>query len=263
MLERILQNIEQQINAVGTLSFVLDLVLCIACIVFIFIVFSRFIPKKYLVFGAIFYIVGFMASFLFGFTFFKDVLVVGFLSFMVLGIVFYVPEVKKAKITRNAKSSRNYVSTEDAKEELIDTLIKTISHLSERHIGAIITLEKEKSLNAFIEKAVKLDALVSFELLDTIFFKNTALHDGAVIIRGNRIVCASAFYPSSEKADIPQHYGSRHRAAIGISEQTDAYTIVVSEETGEIATTINGTIAGDVSLEALRSSLSQQVVVHQ
>ena len=81
------------------------------------------------------------------------------------------------------------------KKKLINTLIKTIEHLSSRKIGAIITIEKEHNLNSFIDKAVKLDAIVSYELLNTIFFPNTALHDGAVIIRGNHIVCASAFLP--------------------------------------------------------------------
>ena len=116
-------------------------------------------------------------------------------------------------------------------------------------------------MNSFIDKAVKLDAIVSYELLNTIFFPNTALHDGAVIIRGNHIVCASAFLPSSDKNDIPQQYGSRHRAAIGISEVSDAFTIVVSEETGQIATTIGGTITGNVSLESLRVSLGQHIIV--
>ena len=157
--------------------------------------------------------------------------------------------------------NKQFITTEERKKELIDTLIRTASHLSNRKVGAIITIEKEHNLNSLIEGSVKLDAEVTFELLETIFHPNTRLHDGAVIIRGDRIMCASAFYQPSQKKDIPQHYGSRHRAAIGISEQSDAFTIVVSEETGQIAVTIGGTITGNVSLDDLRTALNQQLIV--
>ena len=161
----------------------------------------------------------------------------------------------------SGKQNKQFITTEERKKELIDTLIRTASHLSNRKVGAIITIEKEHNLNSLIEGSVKLDAEVTFELLETIFHPNTRLHDGAVIIRGDRIMCASAFYQPSQKKDIPQHYGSRHRAAIGISEQSDAFTIVVSEETGQIAVTIGGTITGNVSLDDLRTALNQQLIV--
>ena len=164
-------------------------------------------------------------------------------------------------VNQKTKNNKNIGFNEEAKEELIETLIQTVEHLSARSIGAIITIEKEHSLNAYVDQAIRIDAVVSYELLNTIFFPNTALHDGAVIIRGNKIICASAYYPSCNKTDIPQSYGSRHRAAIGISEVSDAFTIVVSEETGKIATTIGGTITGGISLESLRASLTQHIIV--
>lgn len=177
-------------------------------------------------------------------------------------MIYYVPVYKQGAVKKVlGKPSKEFLSNEEVKEELIDSLIHAVDHLSNRKIGAIITIEKEHTLNTLVEGSVKLDALVSFELLETIFHPNTALHDGAVIIRGNRIKCASAFYQPSQKKDIPQHYGSRHRAAIGISEQSDAFTIIVSEETGHIAITIGGTITGNVSLDSLRTSLSQQLIV--
>ncbi len=182
------------------------------------------------------------------------------LSFMV--ILYYLPEYKKLFTQKNiGKPSKEFLSNQEVKNELIETLIKAVDHLASRKIGAIITIEREHTLNTLVEGSVKLDALVTFELLETIFHPNTALHDGAVIIRGDRIKCASAFYTPSTKKDIPQHYGSRHRAAIGISEQSDAFTIVVSEETGHIATTVDGTITGNISLESLRNSLNQQIIV--
>ncbi|MBQ8292561.1 MAG: diadenylate cyclase CdaA [Bacilli bacterium] len=159
------------------------------------------------------------------------------------------------------KNTKNFVLDESSQEELISTLIKSVEYLSSRQIGAIITIEKQDSLNTYINKGTKLDAEISFELLSTIFMPGTALHDGAVIIRGKHVMSAGAFYPSTDKNDIPKNYGSRHRAAIGISEVTDAFTIVVSEETGKVALTLDGTITPDVSLESLRVYLKQNIIV--
>ena len=168
-------------------------------------------------------------------------------------------------------NSRNYVQTvktpkstltdEDEKEKLIDTLVAAISYLSSRKIGAIITIEKTQNLNTYIEKGVKLDAEVTVELLKTIFFPNTALHDGAVIIRGNRVMCAGTFYTPSDKPDINSELGSRHRAAIGISEDSDAFTVIISEESGKISTTLGGTITQGISEEALRLSLENHIII--
>ena len=153
------------------------------------------------------------------------------------------------------------LNSEEKKDRLINTLISTVSYLSRRSIGAIITIEKDNSLNAYIEKAIYLDAEVSFELFSTIFTPGTPLHDGAVIVRGNRAMCAGAFFPSSDKYDIPKSLGSRHRAALGISEVSDAFTIVVSEQTGNISTTIDGVININISLDDLRMSLKQNILL--
>lgn len=177
-------------------------------------------------------------------------------------IVYYAPEIRSylGDIIRT-RTTKSFASDEVAKEELIKTLIATVDYLSKRSIGALITIEKEHSLNTYIEKAIRLESTISFELLSTIFLPGTPLHDGAVIIRGTTLMCAGAFLPSSDKADIPKNFGSRHRAAIGISEVSDAFTIVVSEETGHISTTIEGTISTDVSLDNLRLSLMQNIIV--
>lgn len=159
------------------------------------------------------------------------------------------------------KTPKNALTDEDAKEKLIENLVAAIAYLSSRKIGAIITIEKTQNLNTYIEKGVKLDAEVTVELLKTIFFPNTALHDGAVIIRGNRIMCAGTFYTPSDKPDINSELGSRHRAAIGISEDSDAFTVVVSEESGKISTTLGGTITQGLSEEALRLSLTNHIII--
>lgn len=167
----------------------------------------------------------------------------------------------RAHINTSVKTQKSGVTDVNEKEQLINTLVSAVEYLSSRRIGAIITIEKIDVLNAFIDKAVKLDALVTVELLKTIFFPNTALHDGAVIIRGNRIACAGAFYTPSDKPDIQSELGSRHRAAIGISEDSDAFTLVVSEETGKVSTTIGGTITQGISEEALRLSLENHILI--
>lgn len=193
---------------------------------------------------------------------FKYVIFAALASLIILSILYYVNILKRnARTTNLNKENKQKGLTEASKEELIETLLKTVSHFSSRKIGAIITIEQDKSLNNFINQAVILNANTTFELLETIFHVNTALHDGAVIIRGNRIVCAGAFFNPSTKADIPQQYGSRHRAAIGVSEETDAFTIVVSEETGLISTTIDGTITSGISLDSLRSALEVNIKV--
>ena len=130
-------------------------------------------------------------------------------------------------------------------------LIKSIDHLSGKQIGALITFEKNSSMDEFINNAFKVDAPLNNEILSSIFYPNTPLHDGAVIIRRNKIVCAGAYYPPTERLDIPKQLGSRHRAAIGISELSDSLTIVVSEQTGNISVAVDGYLDLDISKESL------------
>lgn len=135
--------------------------------------------------------------------------------------------------------------------ELADQLIDTIDFLANRKIGALITIERNTDLSALVSKALMINAPVSSELLASIFIPTTPLHDGAVIIRKGRILCAKAYYPSTERTDLPLKFGTRHRAAIGISEQSDALTVVVSEETGHVSVTLNRQIDYNVSKETL------------
>lgn len=130
-------------------------------------------------------------------------------------------------------------------------LIKSVDFLSVKKIGALITFEKTNSLDEYISTAYPINAQLNHELLSTIFFPSTPLHDGAVIVRMNTIICAGAYFPPTERLDIPKSMGSRHRAAIGISEITDSLTIVISEETGKISVAIDGYLDNDISKEAL------------
>jgi len=154
----------------------------------------------------------------------------------------------------------NAFSNKEEKQELINTLVSTADYLSKRKIGALITIEREDNLNSFIEKAIYINGNVSQELLTTIFTPGTAAHDGAVIIRKNKIMCAAAYFPSTDRYDVPKSLGTRHRAAIGISEKTDSLTIVVSEESGYISVAIDGVININVSLERLEEMLDRYLI---
>ena len=132
--------------------------------------------------------------------------------------------------------------------------------MSKRRIGALITIQQDTGLDDYIETGIKLDADITGELLINIFIPNTPLHDGAVIINNNRIAVAAAYLPLSDNNMIPKRLGTRHRAAVGISEVTDAVTIVVSEETGGVTITKNGRFRLDLSRDEYLKYLNAQLV---
>lgn len=138
-------------------------------------------------------------------------------------------------------------------------VIKSINYLSSNKIGALITFEKTNPLDEYIATAYPINAQLNQELLSTIFFPNTPLHDGAVIVRTNSIICAGAYYPPTERLDIPKALGSRHRAAIGISEATDSLTIVVSEQTGKVSVAVDGYLDLDISKESMLKYLEKHL----
>lgn len=154
----------------------------------------------------------------------------GFLVF----IIIFQPEIRSflEKIGRTSNNSNSLVDLK-MDDQIIDEIVLAVLNLSQSKTGALISIERNTSLIDYIQTGISLDALITKELLQTIFKENTSLHDGAVIIQGDRIACASTFYPPPS-IEVVQSFGARHRAAIGISEITDALTIVVSEETGEI-----------------------------
>ncbi len=246
----------------NTIGFWLDVALILVFFILIMISLMKKFKKKVVIFIPIVYLLIIVLYIVFDLKYIAltTILATVIFSFSIT----YVSSSELKQHQRNVidkKITPKYLSNEDEKQNLIKVLLETVLYFSERKIGAIITIEQENNLNTYIDKGVKLDANVTTELLRTIFFPNTALHDGAVIIRGNRIVSAAVFYTPSDKADIPSELGSRHRAAIGISEDSDAYTLVVSEETGYISTTIGGTITRNLSKESLELSLNQHIIV--
>ena len=133
---------------------------------------------------------------------------------------------------------------------LVLEITQACRHMASTKTGALIVLAGEANLKEIVDTGERLDAQVSARLLENIFFKNTPLHDGAVVIREGRIIAAACILPVSKNQEIPQHYGLRHRAALGITEKSDATCIVVSEETGAISVTKEGTIR-EVSADEL------------
>lgn len=138
----------------------------------------------------------------------------------------------------------------------IDAICGAAGDLAARRIGALLVLERTQNLRLYIERGKQLQAIVSRELLINIFTPNTPLHDGAVIIEGNRIAAAGVFLPLAEGAELSDGYGTRHRAALGMSEETDAIVVVVSEENASIAVAIEGRLYENLEASALRNLLN-------
>lgn len=170
-------------------------------------------------------------------------------------IIIFQPEIR-GLLERLGKSnmfSRISTLSGNEKESLVNEIVKSVMILSKDQTGALITLEQGQSLADYVSTGTVLNSVVTTELLTSIFVTSTPLHDGAVIIQGDRLACASAYFPPTSM-DLPNRYGARHRAAIGISEITDSVTIVVSEETGNISIAENGKIRG-VDIKELRDYL--------
>ncbi|HXF62703.1 MAG TPA: diadenylate cyclase CdaA [Caldilineaceae bacterium] len=157
--------------------------------------------------------------------------------------VIFQPELRRA-LERVGRTAPLLVRRTDntVTQRVINEVIKAVEQMSERHIGALIVFEGATGLAEFIDRGVLVDAEVSSELLTTIFFPNTALHDGAVIVSRDRIAAASCVLPLTQRELADTQMGTRHRAAIGVTEQADALSVVVSEETGGISVARNGRI---------------------
>lgn len=183
---------------------------------------------------------------------------VGAVTIIILPIVFQ-PELRRAleQMGQRGFWQRRFAGLE--KEQvirLIHSLVVTLEALSIVKMGALIVLEQESRLDEYAKRSgTEMDSKLTPELLKTIFFPHTFLHDGAVIVRGDRILSAGSFLPLSDNPNLSQEVGSRHRAALGISEVTDAVALTVSEETGRISLAHNGKLIQDIKPDALRELL--------
>jgi diadenylate cyclase len=146
-------------------------------------------------------------------------------------------------------------ATTSEQRESIEVIIQTCERLAEVKIGALIAIEQSIQLQEAVESGIKVDCDATPEMLETIFFPNNAVHDGGVILKGDRIAYAACIFPLTQRSDLNKSLGTRHRAAIGLSEETDAVIVVVSEETGTISYAYKGQLTRGVTLEELRAFL--------
>jgi diadenylate cyclase len=183
----------------------------------------------------------------------QEVIDWGFLAI----IIIFQPEIRRAleQIGRGKLFQRATNQQDDEQTRLVEAMKKSVSYMAKRRIGALISIEKDTGLNEYVETGIKMDSHITSELIINIFIPNTPLHDGAVVIQKNKISAAACYLPLSESAFISKELGTRHRAALGLSEVTDAITVVVSEETGAISITANGNLHRNLSIQEFEELL--------
>ena len=176
-------------------------------------------------------------------------------------IIIFQPEIRGVleQLGRSQLLGRHKTLTVDEREKLVYEVINAVDYFHKSRIGALIVIERDVSLLDYINKAKPIYADLSQELLISIFFPNNPLHDGAVIIQGNRISCAGAVFPTSNSISLNKRLGTRHRAALGIAEESDAISIIVSEETGRVSIAIKGELFYNLTLDDARMMLIDEL----
>ncbi|MEG0026216.1 MAG: diadenylate cyclase CdaA [Bacilli bacterium] len=176
-------------------------------------------------------------------------------------IIIFQPEIRNVleQIGRSQLLGRHKILTVDEREKVIYEIIQCMDYLKKTRIGALIIIERDNSLNDYIEKSKKIYADISSDLLISIFFPNNPLHDGGVIIQGDKITSAGAVFPTSDNLRISKRLGTRHRAALGISEENDCLALVVSEETGRLSIAVGGELHYNLTLDEVKLMLINEL----
>lgn len=177
--------------------------------------------------------------------------------FVLAVIIVFQPEIRRVLLLVGQNPLLRRFITSHGQEEMITETVEAVSMMSQRRIGALIVFERSTGLRNYIETGELLQAKVSRGLLITIFFAQNPLHDGAVIIRSRRIEAARCILPVSTSMRLSPLLGLRHRAAVGLGEQTDAFVVVVSEETGHISVSENGELISNLTVDELRAHLTE------
>lgn len=179
---------------------------------------------------------------------------------VIAGVIIFAPELR-AVLEKLGRTTHLFSSSIISSEEkIVQDFVKAAAYMSPRKIGALVAIERTQTLQEYRSTGIPLNADISRELLINIFIPNTPLHDGAVIVQDDKVAVACAYLPLTESAGISKEFGTRHRAAIGLSEVSDAFVFIVSEETGSISTAHNGIFRHDLSLEEFEESLRQVIV---
>lgn len=176
-------------------------------------------------------------------------------------IVIFQPEIRNVLeyLGRSQLLGRHKMLTVDEREKVVYEIINAMESLKKDRIGALIVIERDNSLTEYIQKSKKIYADISSDLLVSIFFPNNPLHDGGVIIQGDKITSAGAVFPTSDNLKISKRLGTRHRAALGISETGDSISLVVSEETGRLSVAINGELHYNLTLDEVKMMLLEEL----
>jgi len=181
-----------------------------------------------------------------------------FFAFSALAVlVIFQPELRRILAELGNQSVFNTLREQ---RENIEVIIQTVERLADVRIGALMAIEQTIRLREAVESGIVVDCEATPEMLETIFFPNNAIHDGGVIIKGDRIAHAACIFPLTQQQDLNKSLGTRHRAAIGLSEETDAVVVVVSEETGAVSYAYKGELTKGVTFEALRAFLTSVLV---
>lgn len=187
-----------------------------------------------------------------------DFILSGILDVGILAVfIIFQPEIRRLLYRLGTNTNLDRFFARSSSSEMIDEVIDAVKTLTKERIGALIVFARTSSLQDVIDGGVAIDAKIKSPLLVTIFKKDTPLHDGAVIIRNNRIVAASAYLPISQNPNISQSFGTRHRAAVGVSETNNVFVLVVSEETGRISISRNGSLTSGLSIQKLRAEMEE------
>ena len=176
-------------------------------------------------------------------------------------IIIFQPEIRSIleQLGRSQLLGRHKVLTVDERENLVYQVVGAMDSLRKSKIGAIIVIERDISLHPYIDKAKKIYADLSSDLLLSIFFPHNPLHDGGVIIQGDKITCCGAVFPTSNSSKINKRLGTRHRAAVGITEETDCIALIVSEETGRMSIAIKGELYYNLTIDDVRMMLIDEL----
>ncbi len=177
-------------------------------------------------------------------------------------IVIFQPEIRTIleQLGRSQLLGRHKVLTVDEREKMVYQIITAMDFMRKQKIGALIVIERDISLGNYIDKAKKIYADLSSDLIEAIFYEGNPLHDGGVIIQGDKITCAGAVFPTSNSNKFQaKHLGTRHRAAVGISEETDCISLIVSEETGRMSIAIKGELFYNLTLDDVRMMLIDEL----
>ena len=183
-------------------------------------------------------------------------------------LVVFQPELRRALEQMGRSRFGNLFNFDEFNAEgglntIIEEIAKSVQTLSQNRVGALIVLERDTKIGDIIRTGVTIDSVITAELLVNIFVPNTPLHDGAVIIRENKIKAAACFLPLTQNQNLSKELGTRHRAALGISENSDAVAIIVSEETGKISVALEGDLTRNLTVETLKKALNKTLQMNR